>query len=97
MERIPFAVDVEVAEGDQVVVPAVYVPGPLGEPLRYGLELGDALLGPLPEEHVQRGQNKGLRARAEADRVGGARELPLEGVGPGPLELLLGASTAAPP
>ena len=45
VERVVFAVDVEVAERDQVVVPAVLGLRPSGKPFRDRFEFGDTVGG----------------------------------------------------
>ena len=60
VECVALAVDVEVAQGYEVMIPTIDIHGPLCEPLRYRPDLGYALLFVLPVEDMQLDKDEGL-------------------------------------
>src|SRR5215211_196022 len=77
---VALAVDVEVAERDQVLVEVGGLVGPAPQPARHRTQLSGALRGALAVDDMQRHEDEGLTRAQEADRVRGARELALKGV-----------------
>jgi hypothetical protein len=84
-ERFPGAVaeavDVEVAERDQVAVELVGVLGPVGQPFGDRAEFANATFGlvfGVAVEHVQRHQRERFGVGGEADGVGRPGELAVE-------------------
>jgi hypothetical protein len=79
-EGIALAVDVEITQRDEVVVPPVHALGPIRHPARDALQLGDPVGGIASVVHVERHEDERRVRRPEADRVGRTRKLPLQRV-----------------
>jgi hypothetical protein len=72
---IALAIDVEVPQGDEVVVEVLASSRPVAQPLRDRSQLSEAVLGRLPVNDVQGDEDERLATRLEGDRVGRAGEL----------------------
>ena len=89
-ELIALTIDVEVAQDEQVLRPVAGLVGPVAHPARDRLEFGNAAAAVGAVHDMQRHENEGGGAGAEADGVGRARELALQRISPDLLEPLLG-------